>query len=136
MKKIMLSAVIIAATVCAARAQEQKTNQQTGPQVVKETDQKSYEAKQAQDWQNLLKTELKLTEDQSTRIAIINKEFADKKDAIMKDATLTEDAKKDKKATLKKEREAKFNEILTPEQQEKYKQLVEAKMKVAPAPKQ
>src|SRR5215211_2821967 len=123
MKKIFLFAVIISASVCTAYAQEQKTTQQ------KEIDQKSYQAKQAQDWENLLKTELKLTDDQLTKIAVVNKDFSEKKEAILKDATLTDDAKKEKKMALKKEKEAKFTEILTVEQQAKYKELVEAKMK-------
>jgi Spy/CpxP family protein refolding chaperone len=128
MKKILLSAVIISASVF-AYAQDQKTTQQPPQQVVKETDQKSYEAKQVQDWENLLKTELKLTDEQLTKIAAINKEFSEKKDAILKDASLTDDAKKEKKMALKKDKEAKFNEVLTPEQQTKYKELVDAKMK-------
>lgn len=141
MKKIMLFAVAVAASVCTVNAQEQKAAQQpaqqtTQPQVVKEVDQKSYEAKQAQDWQNLLKTELKLTEEQSVKLAIINKEFTEKKEAILKDASLNDEAKKEKKTALKKDKEAKTLEVLTPEQQTKYKQLVEAKMKEAQTPKQ
>ena len=137
----MLSAAIVTASVCAAYAQDQKTTQQadqktTQPQVVKEVDQKSYEAKQAQDWENQLKTELKLTDDQATKIAIIDKDFKDKKEAVMKDASLNDDARKEKKEALKKEREAKFMEVLTPDQQTKYKQLLEAKMKETPTPKQ
>lgn len=128
MKKIMLFAVITSASVCTAYAQGQKTNQ-TPPQTVKEVDQKSYEAKQAGDWDNLLKTELKLTDEQSTKIAVINNEFNQKKQAIVNDASLSDDAKKEKKEALKKEREAKFAEVLTPEQQTKYKQLTDAKMK-------
>jgi Spy/CpxP family protein refolding chaperone len=140
MKKIMLSAVIISASVCATYAQDQKTTPQadqktTQPQVVKEVDQKSYQAKQ-QDWENLLKTELKLTDEQSTKIAAINKDFSEKKDAILKDASLNDDAKKEKKEALMKEREAKFFEVLTPEQQTKYKQLLDAKMKEPQTPKQ
>ena len=96
---------------------------------MKETDQKSYEAKQASEWENRLKTELKLTDEQLTKIAIVNKDFTDKKEAILKDATLTDDARKEKKEALKKEKETKFFEILTPEQQMKYKQMTEEKMK-------
>jgi hypothetical protein len=99
------------------------------PQVVKETDQKSYEAKQASEWEARLKTELKLTDEQLTKIAIANKEFTEKKEAILKDASLTEEARKEKKAALKKEKETKFFEILTAEQQTKYKQMTEEKMK-------
>jgi Spy/CpxP family protein refolding chaperone len=128
MKKIILSAAIVSASVCAAYAQDQKTTQ-PAQQAVKETDQKSYEAKQATEWENRLKTELKLTDEQLTKIAIVNKDFTDKKEAILKDATLTDDAKKEKKEALKKEKDARFFEILTPEQQMKYKQMTEEKMK-------
>ena len=80
MKKILLSAVILSASVV-AYSQDQKTTEpqpQPQTQVIKETDQKSYEAKQAE-WDNLLKAELKLTEEQVTKIAVIKKEFTDKK---------------------------------------------------------
>ena len=129
MKKIFLSAVIISASVCVAYGQEQKTQQ--GPQQVVK-DEKAYQAKQAQDWDNLLKTELKLTDEQVTKIAAINKEFTEKKDAILKDANLTDEVKKEKKTALKKDKEAKISEVLTPEQQNRYKELVDAKMKEAP----
>lgn len=134
MKKILLSAVIVSACVYVANAQEQKPVQQP-TQVVKQNDQQSYQAKQATDWNNLLKTELKLTDDQVTKIAIINKDFADKKDAILKDATLGDDARLEKKEALKKDREAKMNEVLTPDQQARYKQLMDAKMKEMEAKK-
>ena len=132
MKKILLFALIISASVCAVHAQEQKLQKD---QVVKETDQKSYEAKQAQEWDNLLKTELKLTDDQVNKLAAANKEFTEKKEAMLKDASLTDEARKEKKAALKKDKEAKITEILTPEQQVRYKQMVEAKMKEAPKKK-
>lgn len=128
MKKILLSAVIVSATVCVAGAQEQK-NMQPPTQVAKQNDQQSYQARQAAEWDNLLKTELKLTDEQATKIAAINKDFAAKKDAILKDATLSDDAKKEKKEALKKDKETKMNEVLTPDQQVKYKQLMDAKMK-------
>jgi hypothetical protein len=96
MKKIMLFAVIASASVCTAYAQGQKTNQ-APPQTVKEVDQKSYEAKQAGDWDTLVKTELKLTNEQSTKIAVINSEFNQKKQAIVNDASLSDDAKKEKR---------------------------------------
>ena len=134
MKKIILSAVIVSASVCVASAQEQKPVQPP-TQVVKQNDQESYQAKQATEWENLLKTELKLTDDQVTKIAAINKDFAEKKDAILKDATLGDDAKKEKKEALKKDRETKMNEVLTPDQQVKYKQLLDAKMKEMEAKK-
>ena len=131
MKRILLCAVIISASVCAAYAQDQKTTQQVPP-VVKENDQKAQMMKQAQEWENLLKTELKLTDEQSTKLTAINKEFSGKKEAILNDVTLSDDAKKEKKMALKKDKEAKTLEVLTPEQQVKYKQLMEQKMKETP----
>jgi hypothetical protein len=136
MKKILLSVVILSASVV-AYSQDQKTTEpqpQPQTQVIKETDQKSYEAKQAE-WDNLLKAELKLTEEQVTKIAVIKKEFTDKKEALMKDANLTDEARKEKKMALKKEKEAKFLEVLTTEQQTKYKQLLEAEAKKKEVPK-
>ena len=130
MKKILFTAVIISASVFAAYAQDQKTTQQ-GSQIVKENDQKSQQAKQ-QEWDNMLKTELKLSDEQLTKLAAINKEFSAKKDAILNDVSLTDDAKKEKKMALKKDKEAKTLEVLSPEQQVKYKQLMEEKMKGTP----
>jgi len=131
MKKILLSAAIVSASVCAAYAQDQKTTQQAPP-VVKQNDQKAHQAKQAQEWENLLKTELNLTEEQQAKLAAINKDFNSKKEVILNDPTLSDDAKKEKKMALKKDKEAKTMEVLNPEQQVKYKQLVEEKMKQVP----
>ena len=131
MKKILLSAAIVSASVCAAYAQDQKTTQQAPP-VVKQNDQKAQQAKQAQEWENLLKTELNLTEDQQAKLAAINKDFNSKKEVILNDPTLSDEAKKEKKMALKKDKEAKTMEVLNPEQQVKYKQLVEEKMKQVP----
>jgi len=134
MKKIFLLAVIASASVCAAYAQEQKpaepktTEQKTTEQKTptqKENDQKAQQAKQAQEMENMIKTELKLTDEQSAKFSAIAKDFNEKKEAIVKDASLSDDAKKEKKAALKAEKKAKLMEILTPEQQAKFKQLME-----------
>jgi hypothetical protein len=50
-------------------------------------------------------------------------------EAIEKDATLSADVQKERKMALKKEKEAKLFEFLTPEQQTKYKELIEKKKK-------
>ena len=133
MKKIFLLAVIASASVCAAYAQEQKpaepktTEQKTTEQkaVAQKEDQKAQQAKQAQEMENMIKTELKLTDEQSAKFSAIAKDFNEKKEAIVKDASLSDDAKKEKKAALKAEKKAKLMEILTPEQQAKFKQLME-----------
>jgi hypothetical protein len=129
MKKIFLAAVIASASVCTAYAQdpkpqEQKTTEQKN-EVQKQNDQKAQQARQSQEMETMIKTELKLTDEQSAKFAAIAKEFNEKKDAIVNDASLSADDKKAKKAALKKEKEAKFLEILTTEQQARYKQLME-----------
>ena len=81
------------------------------------------------EWDNKVKAELKLSEDQIAKYEALNKEYDDKFSAIAQDANLSKDAQKEKKMELKKEKEAKLFEFLTPEQQTKYKELIEAKKK-------
>jgi Spy/CpxP family protein refolding chaperone len=127
MKKMLLSSAIVFAFLCAAHAQEKNSQQ-----VTKENDQKSYQAKQAQEWDNYVKSELKLTDEQATKLAAINKDFAEKKEALLKDASLSDEARKEKKWALKKDKEEKMAAVLTPEQQTKYKQLMYKKMQEPP----
>lgn len=81
------------------------------------------------EWDNKIKTELKLTPDQITKYDALSKEYGDKIDALKQDASLSEDAQKQKKMELKKEKEAKLQEFLTPEQQTKYKEIIDKKKK-------
>lgn len=74
-------------------------------------------------WEKKFKEDLKLTAEQSEKYDALSKEYSEKIDAIAKDATLDQNAQKDKKMNLKKEKEAKFLELLTVEQQAKYKEL-------------
>ena len=74
-----------------------------------------------------MKNELKLTADQTTKYDALNSEYNPKMDALAQDASLSMDAQKEKKWL--KEKEGKLFELLTPEQQEKYKTMVEQKMK-------
>ena len=60
-------------------------------------------------------------------------EYLGKFDELMKDASLTDDARKEKKMGLKKEKEGKLMEILTPDQQAKYKEMMEKKKSPKPA---
>jgi len=48
---------------------------------------------------------------------------------ISQDASLNKDAQKEKKMVLKKEKEAKLFEFLTPAQQTTYKELIEKRKK-------
>jgi Spy/CpxP family protein refolding chaperone len=129
MKKTLLTALVIAASVCTAIAQDHKTTTSSDAPVVKEADQKAAQAKKAQEWQELLKTELKLTEEQQTKIAELNKAFSERRQAIHNNTTLNDEAKTEKKMALKKAWDTQFLQILTPEQQVRYKELVEAKGK-------
>ena len=81
------------------------------------------------EWEKKIKDELKLTPEQVQKYDALNSEYNPKFDAIMNDASLTKDAQKEKKMALKKEKEAKMNEFLTPEQQTKYRELVDKKKK-------
>lgn len=85
--------------------------------------------KAQEEWDKKIKEDLKLTEDQVAKYEALNKEFGDKFAAIAQDATLSKDAQKEKKMALKKEKETKLFEFLTPEQQTRYKEIVEQKKK-------
>src|SRR4026207_2248088 len=101
MKKIILATMIASASAFAVHAQEQKPAE---PKIAEQKttaskeDQKAQQAKQAQEMENMIKTELKLTDEQSVKFSALAKEFNEKKDAIAKDAGLSDDAKKEKKA--------------------------------------
>jgi len=110
MKKLLLSLLITGMVSGAAFAQDQ---------------QKQKEDKAA--WDQKVKTELALSAEQSTKYDDLSKEYGDKIEAIMTDASLSKDAQKEKKMALKKEKETKLFEFITPEQQTKYKALVEKK---------
>jgi Spy/CpxP family protein refolding chaperone len=112
MKKLLLFLGFTVIVSSLAVAQEQKDHKQARAE-----------------WEKKLKEELKLTSDQITKFDALNKEYNDKFDAIIADASLTKEAQKEKMMPLKKEKEAKLMEFLTPEQQTKYKELVEKKKK-------
>ena len=96
-------------------------------------DQKDKEVKvDKTEWEKIMKDELKLTDDQVAKYDALSKEYKDKMDALMKDAALTKEEQKEKKMSLKKEKEAKLFEFLTAEQQTKYKELIEKKKKEKP----
>jgi len=81
------------------------------------------------EWDNKIKTELKLTPDQVAKYDALSKEYNDKMEALKQDASLSADAQKQRKMELKKEKEGKLQEFLTPEQQAKYKELMDKKKK-------
>ena len=137
MKKLLPLIVFAAIMVTSAVAQDQKQNPQT-PAPAQQPGVSQKDAKAAQDqktvttaqdraaWEKKFKEDLKLTDEQSQKYDALSKDYADKFEAISKDATLTPDAQKEKKMALKKEKEGKLMEILTPEQQAKYKEIKES----------
>ena len=112
MKKLLLFMSAIALTATIAVAQEKKDYKQ-----------------ERTEWEKKVKNELKLTADQTTKYDALNTEYDAKMDALAQDASLSMDAQKEKKMALKKEKEGKLFEFLTPEQQQQYKTMVEQKMK-------
>jgi len=124
--------IAIAMVSISAVAQDTKdkatTDQKVAPQ---QTEVKKIPdmAAQKAEWDKKVKDELKLTPEQATKFDALNKEYGDKMNAVMQDGTLNQDAQKEKKMALKKEKEAKLFEIFTPEQQAAYKSLIEKKKK-------
>lgn len=112
MKKLLLSLLISGMIGSVAFAQEAK-------------DAKAKPDKA--EWDKKIKTELNLTEDQIVKYDALSKEYGEKIDGLMKDASLTKEVQKEKKMALKKEKEAKLFEFITPEQQTKYKEIIDKK---------
>lgn len=91
-------------------------------------EQKDYKKSQ-EEWDKKVKEDLKLTSDQVVKYDALNKEYSEKISAVAQDATLSKETQKERKMALKKEKEAKLFEFLTPDQQNKYRELVEQKKK-------
>ncbi len=128
MKRTLLTALVMAASVCTVFAQDQKATAPVAAPAA-QPGQKTAAIKQAQDWQDQLVTELKLTDDQQKKIADLNKAFGERRKAIENNAELTDEAKAERKAMLRKALETQFLQLLTTEQQARYKELLEAKNK-------
>ncbi|MBM3416537.1 MAG: hypothetical protein FJY20_08825 [Bacteroidetes bacterium] len=122
MNKLLLLSFIAAFFAAPALAQESKD---------KEKDkQKDYS-----EWQKKIKDELKLTDEQTAKWDALNKEYKEKIDAAVQSAGEDKETAKAKKMELKKEKEHKFMEILTEEQQIRYKEMLEQKKKESGAAK-
>jgi Spy/CpxP family protein refolding chaperone len=120
MKKLLLSLAVTGIFATAAIAQDQKTTTSPDPK------------QQKIEWEKKIKAELNLTAEQTVKFDALSKEYNDKFDVLMTDASLSQDARKEKKMALKKEKEVKLFEFLTPDQQTKYKELVERKKDTKP----
>ncbi len=124
MKKFVVLFAMMAIVSAGALAQDQSSQD---PQKAQQDPQKS--AQEKAEWDRTVKAELKLTPEQTQKYDALSKEYGDKIAALKSDASLNEDARKEKKMALKKEKETKLAEFLTPEQQTKYRELMDKKMK-------
>lgn len=114
MKKLLLM-VAISAIVSTAVAQDQ--NQQ------------NQKSKDKTEWYKQMKTELNLTTEQATKFDAINQEYDSRFDALDNDPALNNTTREERKTTLKKEKETRLFEFFTPEQQTRYRELMEKKKK-------
>ena len=99
-----------------------------GTAAMAQLEQKDYKKSQ-EEWDKKVKEDLKLTSDQVVKYDALNKEYGEKISAVAQDATLSKETQKERKMALKKEKEAKLFEFLTPDQQNKYRELIEQKKK-------
>ena len=118
MKKLIVSCIIACMFCLPAFAQENKDKE-----------------KQYAEWQQKVKDELKLTDDQVSKWNALDSEYKEKTNATMSLTDLDKDAQKAKMIELRKEKHAKFLALLSPEQQTKYNELIEKKKKEAAAAK-
>jgi hypothetical protein len=118
MKKLLLSCLIACMFCLPAFAQENKDRQ-----------------KEYADWQQKIKEELKLTDDQVSKWNALDAEYKDKMNATMQSTSLDKDAQKAKMIELRKEKNARFLELLSADQQANYNQIIEKKKKEAAAAK-
>ena len=125
-----MGSALIAASAVAQDASTQAQPAAKPEAAAKATEVKKADMKQERaDWEKKLKTDLNITGDQATKFDALNKEFNEKIDAVLADASLTPEAQKEKKMALKKEKEAKLMELFSAEQQAKYKEIMEKKKK-------
>lgn len=120
MKKLLVTCILACMFCLPALAQENKDNDRQ---------------KQYAEWQQKVKDELKLTDDQVSKWNSLDTEYKDKSNATMQSTDLDKDAQKAKMIELRKEKHAKFLELLSAEQQTKYTELIEKKKKDAAAGK-
>ncbi len=130
MKKALLTAFVIAVLVSSSFAQDMAAVA-TNPPATKEADRHAAEAKRAREWHNLLVTELKLSDEQVKKWDEMNAAFGERRKAISNNAEITGEVKREKITALLKAKESQFAQLLSEQQQAKYKELVETKKKEA-----
>jgi hypothetical protein len=120
MKKLLISGLIACLFCLPAFAQDNK---------------KADKQKEYAEWQQKVKDELKMTDEQVNSWNALETEYKEKMNATKQATDLDKDAQKTKMVELRKEKNAKFLELLSADQQEKYKELIEKKKKEAEANK-
>lgn len=109
MKKLLITLFIAGAFTTAANAQQAKNDP---------NEERIETEKQIRD-------ELKLTHQQTPVYFSLNKEYYNKLTAVQKDQSLSITAKREKENELKKEKEAKMMDLLNPEQEVRYKEIID-----------
>ena len=127
MKKILLLTMVAGFLATSASSQTISTAPTDVRQDVKQTS--------PTDWEKKITNDLKLTPEQIAKWDALNKEYKAKIDEVMKASDLTKEAQKEKKMELKKEKDEQFMQFLTPEQQSRYKLILEQKKKEKEAEK-
>ncbi len=120
MKKLLVSCIILCMFCRPVLAQETKVVDR----------QKEYS-----EWQQKVKDELKLTDEQVSKWNALDTEYKDKMNATMQSADLDKDAQKARMIELRKEKHAKFLVLLSADQQTAYNDLIDKKKKDAIAAK-
>ena len=91
--------------------------------------------KEYAEWQQKIKDDLKLSDDQVGKWNALDAEYKDKMNATMQATNLDKDAQKAKMIELRKEKHTKFLELLSADQQAKYNEIIEKKKREAAANK-
>ncbi len=120
MKKLIVSCIIACMFCLPAFSQENKDKDR----------QKEYA-----EWQQKIKDDLKLSDDQVGKWNALDAEYKDKMNATMQATNLDKDAQKAKMIELRKEKHTKFLELLSADQQAKYNEIIEKKKREAAANK-
>jgi hypothetical protein len=100
-----------------------------GTAVAQDQNQQNQKSKDKTEWYKQMRTELNLTTEQATKFDAINQEYDSRFNALDNDPALNNTTREERKMTLKKEKEARLFEFFTPEQQTKYRELMEKKKK-------
>ena len=98
-------------------------------QVQREVPQSQQTQTEPSQHQNGMMNQLNLTPDQKSQMKTVHQDMKQQRESIMNDQSLTADQKKQKMKEFRKSQSEKVNGILTPDQQQKMKELRKQRMK-------